>query len=105
MVDHQKEYKRTGNGSRTMNPDYMKQQEDPDGEWGHNERQGLYTKNQKRKDSDTSERLLNKYLTATEQSLQELQIEIRMKQCAVKTDECYQLVPSALCLQCTKYKL
>ena len=105
MVDCQKEHERR-RGERRMNPDYMTQQDDPDGERGHNERNALYTKNTKpNKDRETSERLLNKYLTADEQSFRDLQIEIHMNQCANKSEGCYEFKKRCQCLVCPEYKV
>jgi len=72
MVNYQEKHERQ-RGERRMNPDYMKQQDNPDGKKGHDERNSLYSKNIKsNKDRDTSERLLNKYLTADEQTFRDL---------------------------------
>lgn len=104
MVINQEKHKR-GRGERRMNPDYMKQQNDPDGKYGHEERSNLYTKNIKpNKDRAASERFLNKYLTAGEQTFRDLQIEIHMNQCAAKNETCYEFEKRNKCLQCSEYQ-
>jgi enoyl reductase-like protein len=88
-----------------MNPDYMKQQDNPDGKHGHDERNNLYTKNIKpNKEREASERLLNKYLTADEQSFRDLQIEMHMNQCANKTEKCYEFEQRIHCLDCKYFQ-
>jgi hypothetical protein len=105
MVIHQKKYKRRNGERRNMNPDYMKQQENPDGKHGHEERSNLYTKNIKpNKDREASERLLNKYLTADEQSFRDLQIEMHMNQCINKNETCYTVEKRNQCMLCPEYK-
>lgn len=106
MVNYQKKHKR-GCGIRSMNPNYMEQQENPDGKIGHDERNTLYTKHKKPKHdpSEVSERLFNKHLSADEQSLRDLQIEIHMNQCANKTEKCYDFENRNQCLECPQYKI
>jgi hypothetical protein len=86
-----------------MNPDYRKQQIDPDGERGHKERSRIDREVQKSsygRELETSERVANKYQTC---SFNDLQIEIRMNQCAAKDESCFMNEDRDYCLSCTQY--
>ncbi len=86
-----------------MNPDYRKQQMNPDGERGHKERSKIdkeIQRNNHVREYGVSERLS---YTEIPNSFKDLEIEIRMNQCASKSELCYQYPLVGNCLTCSKY--
>jgi hypothetical protein len=88
-----------------MNPDYRKEQTDPDGEHGHNERTHINHEIHRNlppsKKFIMSERAFHKFIEPPRTSFEDLQSEFRMAQCKSKIAECNQ----RNCMTCPDYKL
>lgn len=81
----------------------MKRQDNPDGKHGHVEREKIYkdvVKQGTDRHSEDTPKIVN-FFSDDNTPLSKLQVEIRMKQCALKTGECYQKD----CMNCQDYGL
>jgi len=87
-----------------MNPDYRKQQIDPDGLRGHKERSKIDKEIQRSthiREFEPSERITNKY---SSDSIKDLELEIRREQCSARNEMCFQdTTINGNCLICNRY--